>query len=97
MKTFYRWIQESFDTYRGGKNKDWVSEDDYDYRTPIGGGMYTKNPHRFAGYIARSKGKDRKANPYHPTTKHHDDWHQGWDDHHFVHNPENHPYGAAEE
>ena len=103
MKNFVEWMRnlyesdDSFPTYRGGKNKDWVSSDDYDPATPLDGGQHLKNPHRNAGYVARSQGQARIKNPHQQRTKEYADWHNGWDDHHFVHEPKNHGYGAADE
>lgn len=100
MINFTKWLRnlyESFPTYRGGEDKDWVSPDDYDPKTPIGGGQHLKNPHRYAGYLARSQGHARTKNPHQQHTKPHIDWNNGWDDHHFIHEPENHDYGSSDQ
>jgi hypothetical protein len=101
MIHFTKWLQSLYEsglsTYRGGENQDWVSSDDYDQPSRyFAGGQYLKHPHRHAGYLARSKGQDRTKNPHPERTRPHSDWHNGWDDHHFIHEPKNRGYGASE-
>lgn len=104
MISFYEWLklkESDFETSRGGHDKDWVSEDDYDPETPYKvspdykkvlekGGQHYRNPHRLSGYNARKAGTARTQNP-HPKGQERHDWHQGWDDHHFIHSPKDFP------
>jgi ribosome modulation factor len=105
MRTFSEYLQEQDDpTYRGGKGKDWVSADDYDPKTPYEvspdyktvlkwGGQYLQphHTHRYSGYKARESGQSRTTNPHKQGSKQRSDWYQGWDDHHFINNPEDFP------
>lgn len=74
---------------RGGKGNDWVTHDDYDENTPAEkekrGGIYFQNKPRLAGYYARHWGMERKENPFKKEDDKHKDWHEGWDDHEYIH------------
>jgi hypothetical protein len=93
-------------TSRGGEGRDWVGPDDYDPWTPhivppgarratATGGLHWRNKPRLAGYEARGKGMDRMQNPHPKGSQARKDWHEGWDDHHFVHEPETFITGNA--
>lgn len=96
LKKKKKYLTKDFPTTRGEASTDWVSSDDYDQRTGGGrGGQFLKNKARNAGYQTRASAKDRTQNPHHPKkqAQEHHDWNEGWDDHHFIHNPES--YGKS--